>query len=42
MSVENLDKQRGILAWDLVLKAGEQQLITLEHSLRWPDGKVLR
>ncbi len=41
-SVENLDKQRGILAWDLVLKAGEQQLITLEHSLRWPDGKVLR
>lgn len=41
-SVENLDKQRGILAWDLTLDVGAKQVITLEHSLRWPEGMVLR
>ncbi|MGL4278810.1 MAG: mucoidy inhibitor MuiA family protein [Albidovulum sp.] len=34
--------QRGILMWDLNLKAGETQEIKLEHSLSWPSGWVLR
>lgn len=34
--------ERGILMWDLDVKAGETQEIRLEHSLSWPSGWVLR
>ncbi|MBN8631343.1 MAG: DUF4139 domain-containing protein [Rhodobacterales bacterium] len=38
----DVDGQRGILAWEFELAAGGKQTITLEHSLTWPDGMVLR
>lgn len=41
-STENLDKERGILAWDFELVPGAEQLIRLETSLSWPEGKILR
>ncbi|MEO0903139.1 MAG: DUF4139 domain-containing protein [Pseudomonadota bacterium] len=33
---------RGILEWDLDLAAGEKQEVTLDYTLTWPDGFVLR
>ncbi|MFY1713194.1 DUF4139 domain-containing protein [Tritonibacter mobilis] len=41
-SEENVDKQRGILAWDLKMQPGETRVITLNTRLGWPEGKVLR
>lgn len=41
-SEENVDKQRGILAWDLEMQPGETRVITLITRLGWPEGKVLR
>ncbi|OED46779.1 hypothetical protein AB838_17995 [Rhodobacteraceae bacterium (ex Bugula neritina AB1)] len=41
-SQENVEKQRGILAWDMELGAGESRTIQLETTLNWPDGMVLR
>lgn len=38
----NAEGRRGLLAWDLDLKAGETQTIRLEHSLSWPGGMVLK
>ncbi|TNJ41382.1 DUF4139 domain-containing protein [Phaeobacter sp. B1627] len=38
----NVEKQRGILAWDLDLQPGSTRAITLNTRLDWPDGKVLR
>lgn len=39
---ENVDKQRGILAWEFDLAPGEERLIRLETSLSWPEGQLLR
>ncbi|WP_019294549.1 DUF4139 domain-containing protein [Leisingera sp. ANG-S] len=39
---ENVEKQRGILAWDLELGAGESETIQLDTTLSWPEGMVLR
>lgn len=39
---ENVEKQRGILAWDMELAAGESRTIQLETTLSWPDGMELR
>jgi uncharacterized protein (TIGR02231 family) len=41
-SEENVEKQRGILAWDLELGAGESRTIQLDTTLSWPEGMVLR
>ena len=38
----DVDGQRGILAWEFDLPAGGKQTITLEQTLTWPDGMVLR
>ena len=38
----NVEKQRGILAWDLDLQPGSTRVITLNTRLDWPEGKVLR
>ncbi|WP_122072139.1 DUF4139 domain-containing protein [Pseudophaeobacter sp. EL27] len=42
VSAENVDKQRGILAWEFDLAPGEDKLIRLETTLSWPEGKLLR
>jgi uncharacterized protein (TIGR02231 family) len=41
-SEEDVEGQRGILAWEFDLAAGGKQTITLEHTLSWPDGMELR
>lgn len=41
-SEENLDKRRGILAWELEVKPGESRKIWLETTLSWPEGMILR
>ena len=33
---------RGVLEWDLDVAAGETQEVTLEYTLTWPSGYVLR
>lgn len=38
---ENLDGERGILAWDFDLAPGASRTITLEHDMQWPEDKVL-
>jgi len=38
----DVDDQKGILAWDGEIAAGETQTINLNYSLTWPDGKILR
>ncbi len=38
----DVDGQRGILAWEFDLAAGERREITLSHALTWPEGMVLR
>ncbi|MCQ0093901.1 DUF4139 domain-containing protein [Roseovarius sp. M141] len=38
---ENLEGQRGILAWDFDLAPGASRTITLEHDMQWPEGKIL-
>ena len=38
----NPEGRRGILEWDLVLDAGTRQEITLDYTLTWPSGYVLR
>ncbi|MCL6285219.1 DUF4139 domain-containing protein [Ruegeria sp. 2012CJ41-6] len=38
----NVDKQRGILAWDLTLAPGQSQTIQLDTTLSWPEDMVLR
>jgi len=39
---QNPEGRRGILEWDLVLDAGTRQEITLDYTLTWPSGYVLR
>lgn len=41
-SETDVEGQRGILAWEFGLAAGGKQTITLEHTLTWPEGMVLR
>jgi uncharacterized protein (TIGR02231 family) len=36
------DGQRGIVEWDLTLPAGATEEVTLDTTLRWPSGFVLR
>ncbi|MEL6682585.1 MAG: DUF4139 domain-containing protein [Pseudomonadota bacterium] len=38
----NPEGQRGILEWDLDMAAGATQDVTLDYTLTWPDGYVLR
>lgn len=38
----NADNKRGILRWDMTLPPKTEQVISLEHSLSWPEGKELR
>lgn len=42
VSEEDVDGQRGILAWDFDLGPGEKKEITLESVMSWPEGKVLQ
>ncbi len=39
---ENVDGQRGILAWDFAIAAGEKTSVTLTTTIAWPDGMVLQ
>lgn len=41
-SEENVEKQRGILAWNFELAPGAEQQIRLDTTLSWPDGMILR
>ncbi len=41
VSVENVDNQRGILAWDLQIGTGLVQNIALKTQIDWPEGYVL-
>ena len=41
-TTENLDGQRGILAWDFDLAAGAAKEVTLNSVLSWPQGKELQ
>lgn len=41
-SEENVDNRRGILAWDLDMKAGSKQTVRLNTSINWPEGMELR
>jgi uncharacterized protein (TIGR02231 family) len=38
----DVDGQRGILAWDFEIAAGEVKEVTLTHVLSWPEGMDLR
>lgn len=42
VSEENVDRQRGILAWEFDLAPGAKQQIRLDTTLSWPEGKILR
>ncbi len=42
VSEENVDKQRGILAWEFEIAPGETRNVSLETSIEWPEGMVLR
>ncbi|QFT91652.1 hypothetical protein FIU86_02280 [Roseovarius sp. THAF9] len=39
---ERVEDKRGVLAWAFELGAGETQEIRLSHTIKWPDGMVLR
>ena len=39
---EDVDGQRGIIAWDFALAAGAKTAVTLTTTLSWPDGMVLQ
>jgi uncharacterized protein (TIGR02231 family) len=38
----DVEGQRGILAWEFDLAAGEVKEVTLDHAISWPEGKVLQ
>ncbi len=38
----DVEGQRGILAWEFDLAAGGKRTITLDQTLTWPEGMVLR
>ena len=39
---QNVDGQRGVMEWDVTLPAGDKEVITLDYTLSWPEGYVLR
>jgi len=39
---QNPEGRRGILEWDLAIAAGATQDVTLDYTLTWPEGFVLR
>lgn len=41
-SVVDVDGQRGILAWEFDLAAGEKKAVQLDHVISWPEGKELQ
>ncbi|MEO1638067.1 MAG: mucoidy inhibitor MuiA family protein [Pseudomonadota bacterium] len=41
-SRRNPDGQRGVLEWDLTLDAGEKAEVSLDYTLTWPNGFILR
>lgn len=41
-SVVDVDGQRGVLAWEFELAAGEKKAVQLDHVIRWPEGKELQ
>ncbi|MFT3687690.1 DUF4139 domain-containing protein [Paenirhodobacter sp.] len=41
-TAKDWDDKRGLLAWEFDLPAGETRTVTLETSLSWPTGQVLR
>ena len=41
-SIEDFDDKRGVMAWDLLVRAGETQQIRVESTLNWPEGQVLQ
>jgi uncharacterized protein (TIGR02231 family) len=42
VSVTDVEDRRGLMQWDIALGANETQIITIEQTIRWPEGKVLR
>lgn len=42
VDIENHEKRRGVLGWDMLLSAGENKQIRLETQITWPEGYVLR
>lgn len=38
----DVDGQRGVLAWDFSIAAGETKSVTLSHTIRWPEGQDLQ
>lgn len=41
-SETDVEGQRGILAWEFDLPAGETKEVSLTHTLRWPEGMELQ
>jgi uncharacterized protein (TIGR02231 family) len=39
---EDVDGQRGIMAWDFAIAPGETKAVTLTTTIAWPDGMVLQ
>lgn len=40
-TVENVDDERGVLAWDFDIAKGTKQVIELNYRMTWPSGYVL-
>lgn len=38
-SVVDVDGQRGVLAWEFELPAGEKKAVQLDSVMRWPEGR---
>lgn len=38
----DVDGQRGVLAWEFELAAGEKKAVQLDHVISWPEGKDLQ
>lgn len=38
----DVDGQRGVLAWEFELGAGEKKAVSLDHVISWPEGKELQ
>lgn len=36
------DDKRGVLQWDVAIAPGEEQVITVDTAMKWPDGYNLR
>ncbi len=39
---QDVDDQRGVLAWEFDLPAGDEKTITLSHQIEWPEGQMLQ